>query len=102
MGLALSTSDIAALENRTEGRVAGLQMAALSLRGQTDLEAHDFVSAFTGDDRYITDYLLDQVLHRQTPDIQRFLYQTSILDRLCGPLCDAVMACQPGAPGHVA
>jgi LuxR family maltose regulon positive regulatory protein len=95
MGLELSSSDITALEYRTEGWVAGLQMAALSLRGQTDPEAHYFVSAFTGDDRYITDYLLDQVLHRQAPYIQRFLYQTSILDRLCGPLCDAVMAiCQ--------
>ena len=92
MGLELSSSDIAALEHRTEGWVAGLQMAGLSLRGQTDLEVHDFVSAFTGDDRYITDYLLDQVLHRQAPYIQRFLYQTSILDRLCGPLCDAVLA----------
>jgi len=92
MGLGLSTNDIAALESRTEGWVAGLQMAALSLRGQNDPEAHDFVSAFTGDDRYITDYLLDQVLHRQAPQIQRFLYQTSILDRLCGSLCDAVLA----------
>jgi LuxR family maltose regulon positive regulatory protein len=92
MGLELSSSDIAALEDRTEGWVAGLQLAGLSLRGQTDPEAHDFVSAFKGDDRYITDYLLDQVLHRQAPYIQRFLYQTSILDRLCGPLCDAVMA----------
>ena len=101
MGLELSASDIAALEERTEGWVVGLQMAVLSLRGQTDPEAHDFVSAFTGDDRYVADYLLDQVLRRQSPHIQRFLVWTSILDRLCGPLCDAVMASQgisPGAP----
>ena len=84
LGLGLSTHDIAALESRTEGWVAGLQMAALSLRGQSDPEAHDFVSAFTGDDRYVADYLLDQVLHRQAPHIQRFLLRTSILDRLCG------------------
>jgi LuxR family maltose regulon positive regulatory protein len=98
MGLRLSANDIAALENRTEGWVVGLQMAALSLRGQTDPEAHDFVSAFTGDDRYVADYLLEQILHRQTPDIQRFLMQTSILDRLCGPLCDAVLAGQGMSP----
>ncbi|HUT20707.1 MAG TPA: helix-turn-helix transcriptional regulator, partial [Anaerolineae bacterium] len=98
MGLGLSTNDIAALENRTEGWVVGLQMAALSLRGQTDPEAHGFVSAFTGDDRYVADYLLDQVLRRQSPHIQRFLMQTSILDRLCGPLCDAVLASQGVSP----
>jgi len=98
MGLSLSAADIVALENRTEGWVVGLQMAALSLRGQTDSEAHDFVSAFTGDDRYVADYLLDQILHRQSPHIQRFLMQTSILDRLCGPLCDAVMASQGMSP----
>jgi LuxR family transcriptional regulator, maltose regulon positive regulatory protein len=68
--------------------------AGLSLQGQTKQERHDFVSSFAGDDRYIADYLLDQVLHRQSPYIQRFLMQTSILDRLCGPLCDAVMAGQ--------
>jgi LuxR family maltose regulon positive regulatory protein len=94
MGLRLSADDIAALEDRTEGWAVGLHMAALSLRGQTGPEAHDFVSAFAGDDRYVADYLLDQVLYRQSPDIQGFLMQTSILDRLCGPLCDAVMAGQ--------
>ena len=91
MGLQLSDNDILALEDRTEGWITGLQMAAFSLQGQTDSEAHDFVSSFTGDDRYIADYLLDQVLHRQAPYIQHFLLQTSILGRLCGPLCDAVM-----------
>lgn len=91
-GLKLSEQDIVALDKRTEGWVVGLQMAGLSLQGQTVQEMHDFVSSFAGDDRYIADYLLDQVLHRQSPYIQRFLMQTSILDRLCGPLCDAVMA----------
>jgi LuxR family maltose regulon positive regulatory protein len=99
MGLQLSAEDIAALENRTEGWVVGLHMAALSLQGQTDPEAHDFVSAFAGDDRYVADYLLDQVLRRQAPHIQRFLIRTSILDRLCGTLCDAVLATQGMLPG---
>jgi LuxR family transcriptional regulator, maltose regulon positive regulatory protein len=91
MGLQLSENDILALENRTEGWITGLQMAALSLQGQTGTDTHNFVSAFTGDNRYIADYLLDQILYHQPPDIQYFLLQTSILDRLCGPLCDAVM-----------
>jgi LuxR family maltose regulon positive regulatory protein len=98
MGLKLSEQDIVALDNRTEGWVVGLQMAGLSLQGQTDQEMHDFVSSFAGDDRYIADYLLDQVLHRQSPYIQRFLMQTSILDRLCGSLCNAVMADQGISP----
>jgi LuxR family maltose regulon positive regulatory protein len=92
MDLKLSEQDIIALDHRTEGWVVGLQMAGLSLQGQTKQEVHDFVSSFAGDDRYIADYLLDQVLHRQSPYIQRFLMQTSILDRLCGSLCNAVMA----------
>jgi LuxR family maltose regulon positive regulatory protein len=99
MGLALSENEIAALENRTEGWIAGLQMAAFSLKGQNDPEVHDFVSTFTGDDRFVADYLLDQVLHRQIPYIQLFLLQTSILNRLCGPLCDAVMANNQGRQG---
>jgi LuxR family maltose regulon positive regulatory protein len=98
MSLKLSANDLAALENRTEGWAVGLHLAALSLRGQTDLEAHDSISAFAGDDRYVADYLLDQVLGRQTPHIQRFLIQTSILDRLCGPLCNAVIAGQGMSP----
>jgi LuxR family maltose regulon positive regulatory protein len=98
MGLKLSEQDMVALDKRTEGWVVGLQMAGLSLQGQTDQEMHDFVSSFAGDDRYIADYLLDQVLHRQSPYIQRFLMQTSILDRLCGSLCNAVMAGQGISP----
>jgi LuxR family maltose regulon positive regulatory protein len=88
MGLELSTDQIDALETRTEGWIAGLQLAALSLRQQEDKQA--FVAAFAGDDRYVVDYLLEEVLHRQSPAIQTFLLRTSILDRLCGPLCEAV------------
>lgn len=86
--LDLTEADITTLDNRTEGWIVGLQLAALSLRTQPD--RHAFVTAFAGDDRYIVDYLLDEVLRQQTPDIQSFLLQTSILERLCCPLCDAV------------
>jgi LuxR family maltose regulon positive regulatory protein len=89
MGLELSTGDIAALASRTEGWVAGLQMAALSLQGKDDVSR--FVAAFTGSDRYILDYLLEEVLRRESDQVQAFLLQSSILDRLCGSLCDAVI-----------
>ncbi|WP_217595205.1 LuxR C-terminal-related transcriptional regulator [Cohnella sp. GbtcB17] len=88
MGLALSADDIFALESRTEGWIAGLQLAALSMRGREDIPA--FIRAFTGDNRYILDYLVDEVLRRQPAPIRNFLLQTSILERLSGPLCDAV------------
>ncbi|TLS50983.1 tetratricopeptide repeat protein [Paenibacillus antri] len=88
MGLALSAGDIAALETRTEGWITGLQLAALSMRGREDVSA--FIRAFAGDNRYIVDYLVEEVLQRQPAPIRRFLLQTSILDRLHGPLCDAV------------
>ena len=88
MGLELSAEDIAALETRTEGWIAGLQMAALSLQDVAD--PHAFVTAFRGDDRYIADYLLEEVLQHQPVEFQRFLMQISILDRLNGPLCDKV------------
>ena len=87
-GLELSTDEMAALEKRTEGWIAGLQLAALSMQGRADV--HGFIAAFAGDDRYIVDYLVDEVLQRQPEHIQRFLLQTCILDRLNGPLCDAV------------
>jgi len=87
-GLDLSAAEITALEKRTEGWVAGLQLAALSMQGRADV--HGFVAAFSGDDRYIVDYLVDEVLQRQPEQIRRFLLQTSILDRLNGSLCDAV------------
>ena len=85
----LSIEDIALLESRTEGWITGLQLAALSMQGRTDLSA--FVEKFSGDNRYIVDYLIEEVLHRQPEKIQDFLRKTSILDPLSGPLCDAVM-----------
>ncbi|SFB50192.1 LuxR family transcriptional regulator, maltose regulon positive regulatory protein [Cohnella sp. OV330] len=88
MGLALSADDIAALESRAEGWIAGLQLAALSMRGREDIPA--FIRAFAGDNRYIIDYLVEEVLRRQPESMRRFLLQTSILERLSGPLCDAV------------
>jgi len=90
MNLALSTEDIAALAERVEGWIAGLQIAALSLQTLSATEQRDFIAAFAGDDRYIIDYLMEEVLHRQPPPLQTFLRQTSILSRLCEPLCVAV------------
>jgi ATP/maltotriose-dependent transcriptional regulator MalT len=89
MGLHLSAQDLAALETRTEGWIAGLQLAALSMRGQED--ATSFIKSFTGSHRFVMDYLVEEVLHQQPASIQTFLLRTSILDRLCGPLCDAVL-----------
>ena len=89
MGLKLSAQDLAALETRTEGWVAGLQLAALSMRGQED--ATSFIKSFTGSHRFVMDYLVEEVLHRQPAGVQTFLLRTSLLDRLCGPLCDAVL-----------
>ena len=86
--LELTPADIATLETRTEGWIAALQLAALSLRGRADAAA--FIAAFAGDDRYIVDYLAEEVLSRQPPQVRDFLLQTSILDRLSGPLCEAV------------
>ncbi|MDQ5811408.1 MAG: helix-turn-helix transcriptional regulator, partial [Actinomycetota bacterium] len=94
MGLSLSAEDIAALETRTEGWIAGLQLAALSMRGREDVAS--FIRAFAGDNRYIVDYLVEEVLQRQPERIRSFLLQTSILDRLNGPLCDAVTGQEEG------
>jgi len=88
MGLGLSAEEVASLETRTEGWIAGLQLAAISMRGQEDV--HGFIKAFAGDHRYIVDYLVEEVLQHQSECVRRFLLQTSILDRLSGPLCDAV------------
>jgi LuxR family maltose regulon positive regulatory protein len=88
MGLSLSAEDIAALEDRTEGWIAGLQLAALSMRGREDVAG--FIRAFAGDNRYVVDYLVEEVLQRQPERVRSFLLQTSILERLSGPLCDAV------------
>jgi LuxR family maltose regulon positive regulatory protein len=87
-GLSLTGRDIAVLEERTEGWAAALQLAALSMRGRRDVAA--FIDGFAGDDRYIVDYLVEEVLARQSEDVRSFLVHTSILDRLTGPLCDAV------------
>jgi LuxR family maltose regulon positive regulatory protein len=88
MGLDLSAADVAALERRTEGWIVGLQMAALSMQGRADTAS--FIRAFTGSHRFIIDYLVEEVLQRQPERVRDFLLQTSILDRLSGPLCDAV------------
>ncbi|MEO8288254.1 MAG: AAA family ATPase, partial [Chloroflexota bacterium] len=88
MGVNLLAEDVAALERRTEGWIAGLQLAALSMQGHPDVSA--FVRAFAGDHRYIADYLVEEVLQQQPDSVRSFLLQTSILDRLNGPLCDAV------------
>ena len=94
MGLDLSAADVAALETRTEGWVAGLQLAALSMRGREDVPG--FIRAFAGDDRYILDYLVEEVLQRQPEGVRSFLLQTSVLERLSGPLCDAVTGLKHG------
>ena len=89
MGLSLTADEVAALEGRTEGWMAALQLAALSMQGRDDIPA--FIAGFAGDDRYIVDYLAEEVLRRQPDDVRSFLLQTSILDRLTGSLCDAVI-----------
>lgn len=88
MGLALSEDDVLSLENRTEGWIAGLHLAALSMQDTEDAEG--FISAFTGDDRYIVDYLVDEVLAQRPKGTKDFLLQTSILNRMTGSLCDTV------------
>ena len=88
MQLNLSDNDILALERRTEGWIAGLQLVALSLHGLSD--KNSFIEAFTGSNRFILDYLIEEVFDRQPGDVQSFLLKTAILDRLTGPLCDAV------------
>jgi LuxR family maltose regulon positive regulatory protein len=94
MDLALSAEQIAALEARTEGWIAGLQLAALSLRERQGTDA--FIESFTGSHHFVLDYLLEEVLQQQPAAVQAFLLRTSILDRLCGPLCDAVMGKEEG------
>lgn len=88
MGFELSNHHVAALEARTEGWVAGLQLAALSMQGSDNIEG--FVRSFTGSNRYILDYLGEEVLSHQPQETQEFLLQTSILKRLTGSLCDAL------------
>lgn len=89
MSLNLSAEDIAALETRTEGWIAGLQLAAISMQGHRD--ANSFIKSFTGSHRFVLDYLVEEVLGQQPESVQAFLLRTSVLDRMCGPLCDAVL-----------
>ncbi len=95
MGLNLSAEEIATLESRTEGWIAGLQLAALALQGSLSMQGHQdtttFIQSFSGSHRFVLDYLVEEVLQQQSERIQTFLLHTSILDRLCGPLCDAVL-----------
>ncbi len=88
-GIMIDTAEVVALERHTEGWAAGLQLAALSLRGRGDLAV--LIRDFTGSDRYVLDYLFEEVFARQPAEVQAFLMQTSILNRLGGPLCDAVI-----------
>jgi LuxR family transcriptional regulator, maltose regulon positive regulatory protein len=90
MGLELSAVDIAELEGRTEGWIAGLQMAALAMRDHADVPG--FIASFTGSNRHVVDYLAEEVLGRQPEGLRTFLLETSILDRMCASLCNAVTA----------
>ncbi|MFN2237353.1 MAG: LuxR C-terminal-related transcriptional regulator [Anaerolineales bacterium] len=90
MDLNLATASISRLEQRTEGWIAGLQMAALSMRNREDVL--EFIEGFSGTNRYILDYLLEEVLARQSPEIQNFLLLTSILEELTAPLCDFLLS----------
>jgi len=88
MTLGLTATEVAALEGRTEGWIAALQLAGLSMQGRDDIAG--FIAGFAGDDRYIVDYLVEEVWQRQPDHVRSFLLQTSILARMSGPLCDAV------------
>ena len=100
MGLGLTDNDVEALDGRTEGWIAALQLAALSMQGRADVGA--FIADFAGDDRYIVDYLVEEVLARQSTDVRRFLLETCVLDRLTGPLCDAITGRDDGKATLVA
>ncbi|WP_373228699.1 LuxR C-terminal-related transcriptional regulator [Cohnella sp.] len=89
MGLSLSSDNIAALETHTEGWIAGLQLAAISIQGHKD--ATSFIQSFSGSHHHVLDYLMEEVLQRQAENVQTFLLHTSILGRLCGPLCEAIL-----------
>lgn len=89
MKLPVSRQSVAELEHRTEGWIAGLKLAALSMQGRKDVDA--FMTTFSGDHRYIADFLVEEVLDRQPADVRDFLLQTAHLQRLCGPLCDVVL-----------
>jgi LuxR family transcriptional regulator, maltose regulon positive regulatory protein len=95
MRLGLPAEFVTALEASTEGWIAGLQLAALSLSGRADRSR--FLSSFAGSNRYLVEYLLQEVVDRQPAEVQSFLLSTSILERLCGPLCDAILADSSGS-----
>lgn len=95
MGLNLSMADITTLEDRTEGWIAGLQLAALSIRGRDDIT--QFIRTFAGNNRFIVDYLVEEVLQRQPESVRTFLLQTAILDQMNGSLCDALTGQQDGS-----
>ena len=95
MDLNLSMEDTAALEIRTEGWIAGLQLAAISMQGQID--AVDFIKSFTGSHRFVMDYLVEEVLQQQPKIIQTYSLRTSILDRMCGSICDAILLSPAGS-----
>src|SRR5438270_6382115 len=88
MRLDLGDEEVRSLQERTEGWAAGLQLVGLSLQGRADQQG--YIASFAGDDRQIVDYLCAEVVNRQPPETRRFLLRTSILERLCGPLCDVV------------
>ena len=94
MGLDLSPDDILALDARTEGWPAGLQLAALSMRGRDDTSG--FIDAFTGSHRFVLDYLVEEVLRRQPEDVRRFMLETAVLDQMTGSLCDALTGLPDG------
>jgi LuxR family transcriptional regulator, maltose regulon positive regulatory protein len=94
MGLNLSMENIAALDKRTEGWIAGLQLAALSMQGREDIAS--FIQAFTGSHHFVLDYLVEEVLQHQSEQIRSFLLQTAILNRFCAPLCNAVTEREDG------
>ncbi|MBD2847589.1 tetratricopeptide repeat protein [Paenibacillus sp. IB182496] len=96
MGLQLSSAEVSSLEARTEGWIAGLQLAAVSMQGYSD--PAQFISSFTGSHRFVLDYLMEEVLKQQPDKVQTFLVQTSILERFCAPLCDAML--QSDGEGH--
>ena len=96
MGLNLSAEDIAALDKRTEGWIAGLQLAALSMQGHASRDAASFIKSFTGSHHFILDYLVEEVLQSQPEPVRNFLLQTAILDRLSSPLCNAVTGQEDG------
>jgi len=99
MGLHLDSGSVSALKERTEGWIAGLQMAALSMRHREDVSG--FIKNFSGTNRYILDYLLEEVLAGQSPEVQHFLLLTSILERLSAPLCDALLKNETAEPSFI-